>query len=297
MKPLKILILGANGMLGHKLFQHLSTYEQFNVFGSARSPDKLLEIIPKSQWGLLRFGVDANRFDTIMQIVREIKPELVVNCIGKIKQRYAGLNTQNHIYINSLLPHKIAGVCDDVGARMLHFSTDCVFNGQQGSYSEEDISNAEDIYGKTKYLGEVNYPHCLTLRMSIIGHEISSQFGLLEWFLAQKDQVFGFTRHIYSGFPTVELAVLLARYIIPNVQLNGVYHLSSEPITKYELLRLVAQRYNKQTEINPDEHTICDRSLNSSRLRDLVGFKHPTWPEMIDHMYEDYIITGYPPKF
>jgi len=290
---LKILIFGVNGMLGHKLFQHLSSYEEFQVHGTARVQGRWLAALPRSLGGKIRLGVDAYDFDTVSQAIRDIRPDWVMNCIGLIKQGSWGKDSPANIFINALLPHQIARVCQESGARLLHFSTDCVFSGQQGNYTEEDFPDAGDLYGRSKLLGEVNDLHCLTLRTSIIGHELQSQLGLMEWFLAQQERVCGYTRHIYTGFPTMELARTIARYIIPHPELHGVYHLSSEPISKYDLLRLAAQTYGKPIEIEPYHETFCDRSLNSSKLRGLVQYTPPPWSEMIDDMYRDFKTTGY----
>jgi dTDP-4-dehydrorhamnose reductase len=293
MKNVKILILGASGMLGHKMFLHLSSYENLDIFATARNKDTWSKLLPPELSENLFLNIDVNDFDSLVRAIVFIKPELVINCIGVVKQGYYGQDPLVNISINALLPHKIAQICEEVGTRLLHISTDCVFSGNKGNYSETDFSDANDLYGRCKLLGEVSYPHCLTLRTSIIGHELQSQLGLIEWFFAQKDKVQGYTRHIYSGFPTVELASIIARYIIPNVRISGVYHLSSDPISKYELLKLVALKYNQEIVIEPYDDTFCDRSLDSSKLRNLIGFSPPSWPEMIDKMYQDYLSIPY----
>lgn len=289
----KILILGVNGMLGHKLFLHLSGYEDLQVYGTARNRDEWLKYFPLNFASNIHFDVDVNDFESLAGAIKLFKPDLVINCIGIIKQSAMGHDYCENIHVNALIPHKIAHICAKSGARMLHISTDCVFSGSKGTYRETDIPDCGDLYGRCKLLGEVEYSHCLTLRTSIIGHELQSQLGLIEWFLAQKGSIWGYTRHIYSGFPTIELANIIAKYIIPNSALNGLYHLSSEPISKYELLQLVAQRYNKDIEIVPDELTCCDRSLDSARLRKLISYSPPSWPEMIDKMYQDFLVTPY----
>lgn len=293
MEGTKILLLGVNGMLGHKLFLHLSSYKDFHVFGTARNRDAWLKFLPQQLTGNIHFDVDVNNFDSVAEVIHLVRPDWVINCIGIIKQGVLGQDYYENIYVNAFLPHKIARICAEVDARMLHISTDCVFSGAKGRYLETDVADGFDLYGRCKLLGEVNYSHCLTLRTSIIGHELQSQLGLIEWFLAQRDRTLGFTRHIYSGFPTVELASIIAHYIIPNAWISGVYHLSSNPITKYELLKLVALKYNKEIAIDPYDDTFCDRSLDSSKFRNLTGFSPPSWPEMIDRMYQDYLTIPY----
>ena len=293
MNKVKVLILGATGMLGHKLFLHLSGYEHLDVYATARYKDTWTKLLPPELLKNLQLNVDANDFDSLIRAIDLIKPELVINCIGIVKQGYYGQDPLVNISINALLPHRIAQICEKNGTRLLHISTDCVFSGDKGNYSETDFPDAIDLYGRSKLLGEVSYPHCLTLRTSIIGHELLSQLGLLEWFMAQEGKVQGFTRHIYTGFPTNELASIIAHYVIPNTWLNGVYNLSSEPISKYELLTLIARKYKKNIEIEPYDGTFCNRSLDSSKFRKLLGFSPSSWPEMIDRMYQDYLTFPY----
>ena len=155
-------------------------------------------------------------------------------------------------------------------------------------YTEDDVPNAEDLYGRTKLLGEVSYSHCVTLRTSIIGHELKGRYGLIEWFLGQTGRVRGYRKAIYSGFPTIELARIISDHVLPDRELSGVYHVSSAPISKYDLLKMVAERYGKQIEIAPDEDFAIDRSLNSDRFRSRTGYSPPPWPELIDRMHRDY---------
>ena len=177
-------------------------------------------------------------------------------------------------------------ICRSAGARMIHISTDCVFDGKKGNYTENDSSTADDLYGRSKFLGEVAYPpHCLTLRTSIIGHELKGKLGLVEWFLAQEGKVRGFTHAIYSGFPTIEFARIITDYILPRPELTGVYHVSSDPVSKYDLLNLVAKKYGKKIEIEPYDDFRQDRSLDSSLFRRLTGYMPPSWPELVDQMH------------
>ncbi len=293
MKPTKVLIFGGNGMLGHKLFFHLSSYENLKVFATVRNLGSIEKYLPSNLINNLHVNIDAVNYDKIIETINLIKPQVVINCIGIVKQSTLGQDSLANITINALLPHQIAKACHHAGVRMIHVSTDCVFSGEKGNYTEDDIPDAVDAYGRSKLLGEVNYSHCLTLRTSIIGHELESKLGLLEWFLAQKDKVQGYTRHIYTGFPTIELADIIADYIIPAPYLKGVFHLSSHPISKYELLKLIALKYQKTIEIEPYADTHCDRSLDSKRLCSLIAYSPPTWPDMIDKMYQDYLATPY----
>ena len=289
----KVLVLGATGMLGHTLFYHLSKCGDFDVYATARSLSGLSkwfspELLEKV-WG----NVEAGNFESIIRAVAEIKPDVVINCIGIIKQLPAANDHLTAININALLPHRLALICRAAGARLIHVSTDCVFDGAKGRYTEKDISNAGDLYGRTKFLGEVSCPPCVTLRTSIIGHELKGKHGLIEWFMAQRGKVRGFTSAVYSGFPTIELARIFSTYVIPNVELNGLYHVSADPVSKYDLLKLVADRYNKQIEIEPDGDFHSNRALDSDLFRRVTDYTPPAWPELIDTMYRDYASAPY----
>lgn len=293
MKVDKILILGLSGMLGHKLFLQLSRHKNYEVYATARNRDKWIEDLPPDLSARVRFNVEAGDMEGITRIIAETGPDLVINCIGIVKQQALGKDHLASISINALFPHLLARACGQEGTRLLHISTDCVFSGNKGGYTEDDTPDCVDLYGRSKLLGEVDYPHCLTLRTSIIGPELGSQNGLIAWFLAQENKIQGYTRHIYSGFTTVELARIIARYIISNPSLSGVYHLSSDPISKYDLLCLVAKRYGKEIEIEPYDGTVCDRSLDSAKLRRLLDYTPPSWPDMIDRMYRDHSSSPY----
>ncbi len=175
---------------------------------------------------------------------------------------------------------------------MIHLSTDCVFDGSKGGYSEADSPDAKDLYGRTKLLGEVAYPHCLTMRTSIIGHELKGRLGLVEWFMAQQGPIKGFTQAIYSGFPTIEMARILHERVLPNPGLSGVMHVSSQPVSKYELLRLMAERYGKDIVIEPDDDFHCDRSMDSASFRAATGYQPPSWRELVGAMHAHYTGSG-----
>lgn len=282
---MKILILGAYGMLGHKLFLMLS--KRFDTFATCRSfHKKYSHILPKER---LFPDVHADNFDSVIRAVQSVAPDVVINCIGIVKQLDAAKDPITAITINALFPHHLALICKNAGARLIHFSTDCVFNGVKGNYTEDDPSDANDLYGRTKFLGELSFPHCVTLRTSIIGHELNGRLGLIDWFLSQEGKVRGFTKAIYTGFPTVEMARIIAEYVIPNEDLSGLYQVSSSPISKYELLRLVADQYNKRIEIEPYAEFSCDRSLDSSRFRATTGYRPPSWEELVTLMHDDFI--------
>lgn len=283
-------------MLGHVLFSRLSLREDLDVCATVRNSENLEKWFSSDLMKQIKTGVDADNFDTVNHTLASIQPDIVVNCIGLIKQLPIADDPLSAIMINSLLPHRIARVCKADGIRMIHISTDCVFDGTKGNYTENDPSNAKDLYGRSKFLGELVCPHCVTLRTSIIGHELKGKLGLIEWFIAQQERVRGFTKAIYSGFPTVELARIICDYVIPNPQLNGVYHVSSAPVSKYDLLMLVVDRYGKKIEIEPFEDFVLDRSLDSSLFQKATGYKPPSWAELVDAMHRHYVDFGYDKK-
>lgn len=283
-----VLILGANGMLGHVLFIELSR-QGYSVYATTRLSSDPTPGFPPELTHRILGGVEASNVDSLTRVLAAVQPDLVINCIGIIKQLPIAKDPLISITINALLPHRLALLCKATGARLLHISTDCVFNGQKGSYTEADSSDADDLYGRSKFLGEVNDPHCITLRTSIIGHELNSRYGLIEWFLAQQHQVQGFTQAIYSGFPTIEIARIIGQYVIPQPELSGLYQVSSAPISKYDLLQLVAQRYGKTIIIEPATHIRLDRSLDSHRFQQDTGYYPPPWEELVDRMYQHFL--------
>lgn len=289
-KQQKILILGGTGMLGHLLLRYLSAFPECAVMATARSLTGMKKHFPADI--LDRFlpdSVDVNHFDSIIRAVASVQPDIVINCIGIIKQLPLADDPLTAIAINALLPHRIALISQTACARLIHISTDCVFDGRKGMYSEKDPSNADDLYGRTKFLGEVACPHCLTLRTSIIGHELKGGYGLIEWFLAQNQKVRGFRKAIYSGFPTIEIARIIRDYVLPNPELKGVYQVSSEPVSKYDLLRLVAKQYGKDIEIEPYDDFVQDRSLDSTVFRKATGYQPPSWNKLVELMHNDFL--------
>jgi dTDP-4-dehydrorhamnose reductase len=284
----RVLILGVSGMLGHILFFNLSKEDGLDVYATARNKDELAKWFSTEYLNKIMSGVETENIDTLVKAVAVIKPDVVINCIGIIKQLDESKDPLKSISVNALFPHRLANICAAAEARFIQISTDCVFDGTKGNYTEDDKSDAYDLYGRTKYLGEVHYPNCITLRTSIIGHELKGKRSLVEWFLAQEGKVRGYANAIYSGFPTVEMAHIISRYVIPNKELNGLYNVSSEPISKFELLRYIADRYNKEIEIESFDDFYMDRSLDSTRFRASTGYVPPTWSELVDKMYKDF---------
>ncbi|MER9318522.1 SDR family oxidoreductase [Mesorhizobium sp. M0659] len=283
--PLKVLVLGASGMLGNAVFRFFLSSPGYRAFGSTRSQSHHRLFAEETRGNLVTLP-DAENHDALAKLFAEVGPDVVVNCIGLVKQLSSASDPLAAIPINSIFPHRVARLCQIAGARLVHVSTDCVFDGADGSYSENSRPNAYDLYGKSKLLGEVDYVNAVTLRTSIIGRELGSAHSLIDWFLAQEGTVRGFTRAIFSGLPTVELARIIRDFVVPRPDLRGLYHVSAQAISKYDLLRLVAEIYAKQIRIEPDEGLSIDRSLNSSRFRQATGYDPPEWPELIRAMHE-----------
>jgi len=281
---MRILILGGDGMLGHQLFKHLAPrhdvcvtlrqrlaiYNDFGLFNKENCYDE----------------IDVRSVNRVVEVMAAFRPQAVVNGVGVVKQRPSAKESLPSLEINALFPHKMAMLCRAAGARMVHLSTDCVFSGKKGNYRESDPSDAEDLYGRTKFLGEVDEVDCLTLRTSIIGRELSRKTGLLEWFLAQTGTVHGFKKAIFSGFSTLELSRIIERLLVDHDSAAGVYHVSSDPISKFDLLTLIRDKLGLSVEIVPEETFRCDRSLDSTRFRREFDYASPTWEAMVEELAE-----------
>lgn len=285
---MKVLILGVTGMLGSTVFQLLS--QSHDVWGTLRHPGGK-QYFSEGLHDKLICNVNVLDQDELVSLLSEVRPDIVVNCVGLIKQLPNANDPLVALPINAMFPHRLAKLCDLLSSRLIHISTDCVFSGEKGMYVESDVSDADDLYGKSKYIGELNeFENAITLRTSIIGHELSSNSSLVDWFLSQQGAVKGFSKAFFSGLPTVELAHVIDEYVIPNKKLHGVYHVSVERIDKCSLLKLVADIYDKKIEIVEDPAFVIDRSLNSNKFRDETGYKPPSWPELIHKMFQFHSI-------
>lgn len=276
-------------MLGHKLFQVFrkrSMHVVCTIRGAVRG--SYLEKIGLFQPDDVIERVDAMRFEDVERVLDECKADIVINCIGVIKQRPEAKLPIPSITLNALFPHRLAVAAGARGARVVHFSTDCVFSGKKGRYTEDDPSDAEDLYGKTKYLGEVAVPNAITLRTSIIGRELARHASLLDWFLSQNHgRVRGFTRHIYSGVTAPHLAEVVADLAVHHPTLSGVYQVTSPAITKYDLLCLLREAFRLDIEITPDAEPMCDRSMVGERFDRAVGRNQPHWRNLAAQLASD----------
>jgi dTDP-4-dehydrorhamnose reductase len=286
----KVCILGANGMLGNALMYSMAKTQDYQVIGTVRK-ESTKQFFPPEIAKKIVSGIDAENISSVALLLQEEKPDVVINSIGIVKQIDNGADPIRSIRFNAMLPHQLSKICQSIGARLIHISTDCVFSGKKGTaYLESDSPDPVDLYGRTKLLGELgDAPHELTLRTSYIGNEFESTNGLLEWLLAQNGPISGYTKAIYSGLPTVILADLIRDQVLKMPQLHGLFHVSSSPISKYNLLNLVATVFEKKIIINPDDQFTIDRSLDSTRFKDATRFVAPSWERMIEKMHQDRI--------
>lgn len=280
---MRILILGGDGMLGHQLLQHLggryetrvtlrqglTAYARYDIFHAGNSYT----------------GIDVRSTDRLIEVLSDFYPQAVINAVGIVKQRATAKESVPSLEINALLPHRLAVLCRMIGARLVHMSTDCVFAGAKGGYTEDDIPDAIDLYGRSKYMGEICDEGCVTLRTSIVGLELARKAGLIEWYLAQHGVISGFDRAIYTGFTTAEMARIIERVLTRHFNLSGIWHVASAPISKYALLAGLTRRLGRTgLTIERDTQFVCDRSLNATRFNQLTGYVPPTWEAMLDEL-------------
>lgn len=279
---MKILILGSSGMIGRTMFHVLAQRLEWQVYGTVRS-----KVFEGAAPGPVITAVDLTNQDHLVRLFGQIHPDVVVNCAGLTKHLPEGNTPIPALTMNALLPHRLAQLCEIAKVRLIHISTDCVFSGAVGNYIEQDATDASDIYGRTKALGEVITTNALTLRTSTIGHEYGTRLGLLEWFLAQS-KCNGFRHAIFSGLPSVEFARVVRDIVIPDFSLNGLYHVGASPINKLTLLQEIAYIYKKEVDIAIDETFRINRSLNTDKFARATGYRAPAWPELIEAMYHDH---------
>lgn len=281
---MKVLVFGASGMIGQAMFRVLSQANHLDVMGTVRS-EHSKKFFPDAMAKNLTGNVDLGNQDTLLRVISQARPDVVINCVGITKHLAASKDPLVSIAINALLPHRMAQVCLALNARLIHISTDCIFSGSKGHYAEDSPADADDLYGKSKYLGEVTSSGVMTLRTSTIGHELESTFGLLEWFLSQQTVCKGYSRAIFSGLPNTVFAEVIRDHVLTNPDLSGLYHVGAKAIDKYELLCLIRQVYGKSISITEDNEFVMDRSLDSDRFKKATGYIAPDWTELIQSMY------------
>lgn len=287
---MKILVCGASGLIGSTTLRILSERRDWQVYGTLRS-DRDRPFFKGIEPGRLLAGMELTDPDILIDLFKAVRPDVVVNCAGLTKHLPGADDPLRVIPINTLLPHRLASLCTLTGARLIHVSTDCIFSGTRGGYTEADLPDATDIYGRSKAMGEVAAVDAVTLRTSTIGHELRTAYGLLDWFLAQEGRCKGYRRAIFSGVPTVVFAKIIRDQVIPRPELQGIYQVAAAPIAKYDLLQMIASTYGKAIEIVPDDELVIDRSLDPGRFTQATGYRVPQWPELIEAMHSDQMKT------
>jgi dTDP-4-dehydrorhamnose reductase len=290
---MKVLVFGASGMLGHQLCKVLSSrVETWGTVHDNTQDYTQYNLLPKER---LIGQVDALDLDKVTNVMEDVRPDCVINAIGLVKQRDEARQAIPSIQINALFPHQLAGLCKRMESRLVHISTDCVFSGLRGGYYEADVPDPVDLYGRTKLLGELNFPGCLTLRTSIVGWELCGNSSLLEWFARQRGRsIKGYKKAIFSGFSSTVLANLIGDLVETRPDLQGLYQVASQPISKYELLVSLRDALGwDDIRIDADSQFLCDRSLKGNRFEAATGWQSPTWEEMINQLAEDWPQYGH----
>ncbi len=284
---MKLLILGANGLLGNTLTKYFFEKNNYETYGFLRDSSKL-KFFKRKYISRLIIIQDVLNINNLRRKIKELMPDVIINCIGQTN-KITGENLNNiekYIKLNSFFPFILKEICGEIKSRLIHFSSDCVFSGEKGFYSEKDNPDPTDLYGKSKLLGELDNENIITIRKSAIGHELDSKKGLLEWFLHHEGIVEGYKEAIFSGLTVLELARVIDMYILPNKDIKGIIHLSGDPISKYDLLKIIANQYNKIIKIEPNEDIKIDRTLNSDYFKKLTGYQSEPWPLLVKSMEE-----------
>ena len=284
---MKILVLGANGLIGNTIFRVLSETTDHVVHGTIRRDSALSSVADTFRKNIIS-NVEMLDDYAVADVLNAYRPHVVINCAGLTKHRPNAACPLTALPINSLFPHKLVKLCALMDTKLIHISTDCVFSGDKGDYSEGDHPDALELYGISKAIGEVDYPNALTIRTSTIGHERDSTAGLLEWFLSQGASCSGYRKAIFSGLPTVTLARVIRDYVLTNNTMTGVYHLAGSPIDKLSLLKLIAKIYAKDIDVIPDHNFVIDRSLNAKKFSKETGYVASSWDVLLREMYDDF---------
>ena len=287
---MKILILGLSGMLGHKLFSYLQKQNTYELYATTTTNFEIehpnFKIVNKKNI----FFSKTQNIDFFKKKITDIKPDLVINCIAILKESFFYLNPLKFIEINTVLPLQISELSKIFGFRFIHFSTDILYADTNKLSCENDKITLEGPYAASKFLGEVKNNNSLTIRTSIIGHQLNNKNSLVEWFLSYRGEtVNGYSNVIYSGLPTTEISKIIHEKIIPNVNLKGIINISSNPISKFELLKKIKKYYNKKVKINIDNSAISNRSLDSNLFSNKTGYLAPDWDVLVKEMFNDFI--------
>lgn len=281
---MRVLILGADGMIGHKMAQTFAKYPIDLGLNSRYNSKFIRKIFPKASI----FEYDLNK-KKIEQLLNYYNPEFIINAVG-ITIRRGACGDQKTNYINAILPREIDTWCMSNNKKQIHFSTDCVFSGKKGNYSDFDLTDADDSYGKTKGLGEINSDNTLTIRSSMIGRELFNNTELLEWVVKHKNQkINGFDNAVYSGVTTLWMSKTVYKIIKNLPKLSGIWNVSSRPISKYELIKKINDQFMLNIDIVRDSSFYSNKSLNSNRFFSETNFEIPNWDDMLSELYRDSI--------
>lgn len=280
----RVLVLGASGMLGNAVLRWFDQHSDGELVASVRDPAVVSGLQQRARRARFIVCSDVCNVERLEALLRQARPDVVINCVGVVKQLAGAEDPLQAIPINALFPHRLARWCGLLGARLVHISTDCVFSGKRGAYREDDVADAEDLYGRSKLMGEVAAPHVVTLRTSIIGPELNTTHALLGWFLASKGAVPGFSNANFSALPTVELARVIDEHVLGNPALQGIYHVVGPSINKCDLLKLVAKVYRSDTRVIEEPNPVVDRSLDGRRFEAATGYRSADWPELLERM-------------
>ncbi len=288
---MKIIVLGIGGLIGSTVFRVLSSEKNLNVFGTCRSANTL-EFFKNITHEKINYSLNVNMIASVRDYLIAIRPDVVINCVGITKHLSNSNDPSVVIPVNTLFPHLLSDICSENEIRLIHVSSDCVFLGNKGNYSEEENPDANDLYGRSKALGEPVGINDLTLRISTIGHELNTNYGLLNWFLMQENTCRGYVNAIFSGIPTVFFSEVLRDYVLPNNKLKGLYHVAADPIDKYSLLNLIAIEYKKNISIIPDDSIKINRSLSFTKFHEMTGYTPPPWDILIKIMANNKFIQN-----
>jgi dTDP-4-dehydrorhamnose reductase len=289
---MKILVLGASGMIGSAMFRVLGGYDEFNVWGTIRK-ENVLKMFTQREARKILYAEELININNLSKLLNSLKPDVVINCAGLTKHRIGSNDPQISLPINALFPHKLADLSSLIGAKVIHISTDCVFSGDDGPYTEDAKLDGTDMYGIAKALGELNRVNTVTLRTSTVGHEFMTEYGLLEWFLAQNNSCKGYANALFSGLTNIEFARVVAEFVIPNKDMSGIYHVGGNEINKFDLLTIFSNVYRKEIKIIRDESLTINRSLNSHKFKMKTGYTECGWYDMVSSMRQHKILNQY----
>ena len=279
---MKVLVIGGDGMLGHELLAGLSASHEVAV--TLRR-----DLAAYAHHGMFTpanafAGVDVRDAGRVLEVVADYQPQAIVNAAGIVKQRADAQRSIPSIEVNSLFPHRLAVIARAAGARLVHISTDCVFSGDRGGYRETDPPDPIDLYGRSKVLGEVDEEGCITLRTSMIGLELANRLSLVEWALAQQGQISGYRHVLYSGLTTMELTRAIDEILVRHSGIHGIWHLASEPISKYDLLDGLFRRIGRDGDVRPEDGVVSNRTMSGEAFEKATGFRVMSWDDMLDEL-------------